>query len=283
MSSSIQSEYQKLIEAALDEDIGSGDITSEAILDPHQSIQATIKSKQAGILAGIQVASQVFKIADPKLQITKLHHDKDRLMAGEAILRIHGSARSVLKAERVSLNSLAHLSGIATLTDKFVQRIQGLPVKIIDTRKTTPLWRKLEKQAVLAGGGHNHRMGLYDMILIKENHIQAAGSIAQAVARVTAHLLEKNVTIPIEVETTTLDEVHEALTCKVDRIMLDNMTISEMAEAVRLINRQVKVEASGGVHLENVRAIAETGVDYISIGALTHSAPAFDFSLLIGE
>jgi len=283
MISPIQFEYQELIASALQEDIGPGDITGEAIIDPRHSSQASIVSKQEGILAGTQPAVQVFKTADQQLQITLLHHDKDRLKAGEAIIRIKGFTVSILKAERVALNFLAHLSGIATLTDKFFQKVKGIPVKIIDTRKTTPLWRNLEKQAVLAGGGHNHRMGLYDMVLIKENHIQVAGNITQAVTRVHAYLQEKAITASIEVETTTIDEVHEALACKVDRIMLDNMTITEMAEAVKLINRQVKVEASGGVHLDNVRAIAETGVDYISVGALTHSAVAFDFSLLIGE
>jgi nicotinate-nucleotide pyrophosphorylase (carboxylating) len=158
-----------------------------------------------------------------------------------------------------------------------------LRVKIIDTRKTMPLWRNLQKQAVLAGGGHNHRMGLYDMVLIKENHIRAARGISRAVAQVRIYQQQKGITADIEVETTNIDEVREALSCKVDRIMLDNMTIPEMTEVVKLINRQVEVEASGGVNLENVRAIAATGIDFISVGALTHSAPVLDLSLLIEE
>ena len=283
MNELIQSEYQELISRALKEDIGRGDITSAATIDPGQISQADIICKQAGVLAGLQVALQVFKTVDADLQVTPRHKDKDRLKAGECIMSLKGRTVSILQGERVALNFLSHLSGIATLTDKFVQQVKGLHVKIVDTRKTMPLWRNLQKQAVLAGGGHNHRMGLYDMVLIKENHIRAAGGISRAVTQARTYLQQKGITAEIEVETTNTDEVHEALSCKVDRIMLDNMTIAEMAEAVKLINRQVAVEASGGVNLENVRAIAATGVDFISVGALTHSAPVLDLSLLIGE
>ncbi len=281
MNDPIQSEYQELISRALKEDIGSGDITSAATVDHQHNSQATIICKQTGILAGTQVAIQVFRTVDTELQITLRHKDKDRLKAGESIMSLKGRTISILQGERVALNFLSHLSGIATLTNKFVQQVKGLHVKITDTRKTIPLWRKLQKQAVLVGGGHNHRMGLYDMVLIKENHIRAAKGISQAVAQVRIYMQQNGITADIEVETTNIDEVHEALSCKVDRIMLDNMTIPEMAEAVKLINRQVEVEASGGVNLENVRAIAATGVNFISIGALTHSAPALDVSLLI--
>jgi nicotinate-nucleotide pyrophosphorylase (carboxylating) len=283
MKNPIQFEYQELISRALREDVGSGDITSAATIDRGQISQAVILCKQDGILAGVQVAIQVFRTVDADLQVIPRHKDKDPLKAGESILGLKGRTLSILQGERVALNFLSHLSGIATLTNKFVEQVKGLPVKITDTRKTIPLWRNLQKQAVLAGGGYNHRMGLYDMVLIKENHIRAAKGICRAVAQARDYLQQRNLTADIEVETTNIDEVHEALTCRVNRIMLDNMTIPEMAEAVKLINRQVEVEASGGVNLDNVRAIAETGVTYISIGALTHSVQALDFSLLIEE
>jgi nicotinate-nucleotide pyrophosphorylase (carboxylating) len=283
MNDPIQSEYQELISRALSEDIGTGDLTSAAVIGKEHLSRAVIVCKQDGILAGSRIAAQTFRIVDPELQISLGRQDKDRLQNGESIMRLNGRTVSILQAERVALNFLGHLSGIATLTHKYVQQVKGLRVKIIDTRKTIPLWRTLQKQAVLAGGGYNHRMGLYDMVLIKENHILAAGSITRAVTRARAYLQQKGIKAAIEVETTDLEEVHEALACQVDRIMLDNMTIPEMVEAVKLINRQVEVEASGGVNLDNVRTVAETGVDLISIGTLTHSVIALDFSLLLEE
>jgi len=283
MNDPIQSEYQELISRALSEDIGQGDITSTAIIDPAHVSRAVILCKQDGILAGSQITVQTFRTVDADMQIDLRRQDKDRLKNGESVMRLEGRTVSILKAERVALNFLGHLSGIATKTHKYVQQVKGLRVKIIDTRKTIPLWRNLQKQAVLAGGGFNHRMGLYDMVLIKENHILAAGGITGAVKQARIYLQRQGLTVPLEVETTDLDEVHEALTCQVDRIMLDNMSIPEMSEAVKLINRQVEVEASGGISLDNVRAVAETGVDFISIGALTHSVRALDFSLLVQE
>jgi len=283
MNNPIQSEYQELICLALQEDIGRGDITSAATIDPAHESKAVILCKQDGILAGMNIATLVFKTVDADLQISPRHQDKDPLRAGETVMSIKGRTLSILQGERVALNFLCHLSGVATLTARFVRQVQGLPVKIIDTRKTIPLWRDLQKQAVLAGGGYNHRMGLYDMFLIKENHIRAAGSISRAVAGARHYMKQHGISADIEIETTNIDEIREALGCKVKRIMLDNMTIAEMAEAVKLINRQAEVEASGGVNLDNVRAIAATGVNFISIGALTHSARALDLSLLIEE
>jgi nicotinate-nucleotide pyrophosphorylase (carboxylating) len=196
-------------------------------------------------------------------------------------MTVEGTIQSILSAERTALNFLGHLSGIATLTRQFVDRVEGLNVRITDTRKTTPGWRLLEKQAVKAGGGENHRMGLYDMVLIKENHIEAAGGITKAVQKASSYLHRSNLSLKIEVETTTLDEVNEACKTAVDRIMLDNMSIEMMKKAVKIVDGNKEVEASGGVNFDSIRSIAETGVDYISVGALTHSAPAFDFSLLL--
>ena len=188
---------------------------------------------------------------------------------------------SILKGERTALNLLAHLSGISTLTAKYVEEVKGTQAKITDTRKTTPLLRDLEKEAVRAGGGINHRMGLYDMVLIKDNHIQAAGGIREAVNKCKQYLGENKLNLKIEVETTNLNQVRDALACDVDQIMLDNMALNMIREAVNIISGRAVVEASGGISLKSIRSIAETGVDLISIGALTHSAPVFDFSLLL--
>ncbi len=243
--------------------------------------EGRIFTKQAGILAGTEITREVFYAVDRTLKVKIDFEDGIHVEPEAVVMVIEGSVRSVLSAERVALNFLGHLSGIATLTGKFVGLIRNTNAKIIDTRKTTPLLRRLEKNAVVAGGGENHRMGLYDMVLIKENHIRAAGGILQAVMATETHLKEIGRKIKIEVETRNMDEVHEALCCNIQRVMLDNMTIPEIKEAVKLINHQVEVEVSGGVNLGNVREIALCGVDYISVGAITHSAPVFDFSLLI--
>jgi nicotinate-nucleotide pyrophosphorylase (carboxylating) len=242
---------------------------------------ARVVCKQHGILAGLNIVEYTFKAVDAMNQIKLDHKDGDWIESGETVILVSGKIASILEGERVALNFLSHLSGIATLTYQYVQEVKGLMVKITDTRKTTPLLRSLEKDAVRIGGGYNHRMGLYDMVLIKENHIQAAGGIKRAIEQTYQYLSSMNIEANVEIETTNIDEVHEALTCNIDRVMLDNMTIEEIKEAVALINKQVEVEVSGGVNLENVRQIALCGVDYISVGALTHSAPAFDFSLLL--
>jgi len=277
----VHKDSNKYVKKAIDEDIGSGDYTTQATVKPNLKGSARIISKQSGIIAGTTIAEHVFKTADPQLLVTIYYRDGNFLHGNESVMLIKGNVNFILSAERTALNYLAHLSGIATLTGKFVNEIKGTKAKITDTRKTTPLLRAMEKEAVKAGGGINHRMGLYDMILIKENHIRAAGGIVYAVKQTRRFLKEMKLNLLIEVETRALPDVREALTCAIDRIMLDNMNSDEVREAVHLVNKQVDLEASGGITLENVREIAETGVDYISIGALTHSAPAFDFSLLL--
>lgn len=271
----------ELVRHTLEEDIGSGDVTSQATIPASLTGTGRIFTRQAGIVAGTEITRSVFRTMDPDLKIKVDYQDGSKADINEVVMVIIGSIRSILSAERVALNFLGHLSGIATLTGKFVELVQGTRTRIIDTRKTTPMLRRLEKAAVAAGGGFNHRMGLYDMVLIKDNHVQAAGGISQAAGKAEAYLHRQEKKLKIEVESRTLDEVRAALGCNVQRIMLDNMTIPEIREAVKLINRQVEVEVSGGVNLENVHEIALCGVDFISVGAITHSAPAFDFSLLI--
>jgi nicotinate-nucleotide pyrophosphorylase (carboxylating) len=271
----------ELVRYALDEDIGSGDITSEATISETLSGTARIFTRQKGIIAGTDITRNVFRTMDPDLKIKIDYRDGSKTAINEVVMVIKGRIRSILAAERVALNFLGHLSGIATLTGKFVDQVKGTRTKIIDTRKTTPLLRRHEKAAVVAGGGFNHRMGLYDMVLIKDNHVQAAGGINRAVGKTETYLGVQKRKVGIEVETRTMDEVRDALGCNIQRILLDNMTIAEIKEAVKLINKQVEVEVSGGVNLGNVREIALCGVDFISVGAITHSAPVFDFSLLV--
>jgi nicotinate-nucleotide pyrophosphorylase (carboxylating) len=268
---------KNLIESALSEDIGPGDVTTEATIPPDSISTAEILAKQEMVLAGLEVAKDVFHYLDPAIQFTPLVKDGDRIKAGTVIARLSGKTRVLLTGERVALNLLQHLSGIATVTEKYVEKVKGLKVEVLDTRKTLPGLRHLEKYAVRMGGGKNHRTGLYDMVLIKDNHIKAAGGITKAVeaARNMAGQLK------VEVETKTLDEVREALAPKVDIIMLDNMSIDMMREAVKIIAGRAVVEASGNVTLNTIRAIAETGVDCISTGSITHSAPAADISMKI--
>lgn len=273
----------RLIDEAFKEDIGSADITTLATLQNDQPGRALIIAKQPGVLAGINVTRQVFKQRDGELEINLFHTDGELLKCNDIVLEVSGSISSILTAERIALNFLGHLSGIATLTANFVDNVKDTSARITDTRKTTPLLRQLEKKAVVAGGGVNHRMGLHDMVLIKENHITAAGGIKNAVIRCREYLSSHQKTLKIEVETRNLDEVREALDAGVDRIMLDNMDKDSMCQAVEFIEGKAEVEASGGISFETVREIAKTGVDFISVGVITHSAPAFDFSLLIKE
>ena len=267
-----------LISHALAEDRGNGDITSEATIPAESTSEAVILAKQHLVLAGIDVAREVFRCLDPGIQFSSFAKDGEVIHGGTELARLFGNTRSLLAGERVALNLLQHLSGIATLTAAYVEKIKGLQAEVLDTRKTLPGLRLLEKYAVRMGGGRNHRFGLYDGVLIKDNHIKAVGSITRAVdlARKKAHHLLK-----IEVETRTLDEVREALSAKANIIMLDNMPIDIMREAVKMVKGQALVEASGNVTLETVRHIAETGVDFISSGSLTHSAPAVDISMKI--
>jgi nicotinate-nucleotide pyrophosphorylase (carboxylating) len=268
----------KLIGRALAEDLGNGDITSEAMITAESMSDAVIMAKQHLVLAGIDVAREVFRFIDPGIHFAAFAKDGDIIHSGTELARLSGNTRALLAGERVALNLLQHLSGIATLTAAYVEKVKGLQAEVLDTRKTLPGLRLLEKYAVRMGGGRNHRFGLSDGVLIKDNHIKAVGSITDAVglARKKAHHLLK-----IEVETKNLDEVREALSVKADIIMLDNMPIDLMRQAVKMINKQALVEASGNVTLESVRHIAETGVDQISSGSLTHSAPAADISMKI--
>ncbi len=273
---------QDLVAQAISEDLGTdGDLTSALLLQGNEAGTATIFAKQEGVLAGILVAKNVFTSVDSDLKVELTAADGSRVQQGQRVLSVHGSLHSLLTAERTALNFLQRLSGIATLTARFVEQVQGTAVRILDTRKTTPLLRKLEKHAVKMGGGMNHRFGLYDMILIKENHITATGSISAAVSKAQKGLRLRGQRLPIEVEVRNLTECAEAAVLQVDRIMLDNMPVTEVRKAVDLIDGRAEIEVSGGISLDSVRELAHTGINYISVGALTHSAPALDLSMLI--
>lgn len=271
-------EIDKIISCALTEDVGSGDVTTNLIVPKNEKSRASFYAKENGVIAGLTVAKSVFTKLDKKSIWKSFVKEGDRVNAGTRIAEVTGSYRALLTGERTALNILQRLSGIATQTSEFVRLAEGTKVRVLDTRKTVPGLRTLDKYAVKIGGGENHRSGLYDMVLIKDNHIKAAGGITSAVERIRKNLKAK---IKIEVETSNLDEVCEAVNCNVDIIMLDNMTNDAMKEAVRIINGKIKVEASGNVTVNNFRQIAEIGVDYISIGALTHSVKALDINMKI--
>ncbi|OFV94655.1 MAG: nicotinate-nucleotide diphosphorylase (carboxylating) [Acidobacteria bacterium RIFCSPLOWO2_12_FULL_54_10] len=269
---------QKIIKGALEEDIGTGDLTSQALIPENATGNGEILAKQAGILAGLSVAELVFRELDPQIKWHPLKQDGESILAGDVVVKFQGNLRAILAAERTALNLLQRMSGIASLTRQFVDAVQGCSVKILDTRKTAPGLRMLDKYAVRMGGGTNHRMGLHDAILVKENHIRAAGGIQKAVKSLLQQLPSS---VRIEVEVCNQNEVDEALAAGANVLLLDNMSIQDMKEAVRKIHPNALVEASGGVRLENVRDVAATGVDFISVGALTHSVQALDFSLEI--
>ena len=273
-------QIEDLIERALEEDLGRGDVTTEALIPANKNCRATIRSKAEGVLAGIEIAAMVFKEVDPFLKFTSPAADGFIVRPGMILAELEGKARSVLKGERVALNFLQHLSGIATITSGYLAAVKGLPVSILDTRKTSPGLRLLEKYAVAAGGGKNHRMGLYDMVLIKDNHIAMMRRQGLDIEGIV-QLARRNAPagLKIEIETTTPEDAEKAAKAGADIIMLDNMGLDEMRKAVHMIGHRAVVEASGGVNLGTVRAIAETGVDWISVGALTHSVPALDISL----
>jgi len=267
----------KLYRSCLREDIGRGDLTSESIFAPDQAGRADIVARESFITAGAElIGGRVFKVQNPAIEIINPLPDGTPVSAGDILFSVSGPVLDLLMAERVALNLLQRISGIATFTRTFVDRVRAYPVRICDTRKTTPGLRVLEKYGVVVGGGSNHRFNLTDGILIKDNHIAACGSITQAVERVRRKVPH---TIRIEVETDTLAQVEECLACGVDIIMLDNMTPDTMRTAVDLIAGRALVEASGGIVLDKIVAVAETGVDIISIGALTHSAPACDIGM----
>ena len=265
-----------LIELAFAEDIGIGDITTESTVPPSQRGLGTILTETEGVIAGLPIAQRVFEKLDPDLDFHMLVTDGDRIESMTPIATVAGSAKSILTAERIALNFLQRLSGTATLTARFVAATAQYDVKIIDTRKTTAGWRTLQKYAVRVGGGHNHRFGLYDGVLIKDNHIVAAGGVAKAIEQARASVPQ---TLKIEVEVETLDQVAEAQTAGADIILLDNMPVSLMKAAVGEIDKDILTEASGGITLDQVEAVAATGVNLISVGALTHSAMPLNIRL----
>lgn len=271
---------QKFIDSALIEDIGDGDHTSLSTIPEGARGKAKLLIKENGIVAGIEVALAVFKTVDANLKVEVLINDGSEVKDGDIVLYVEGSSRSILTAERLVLNTMQRMSGIATTTNKIVKLIAPTGTKVLDTRKTTPNIRFLEKEAVKIGGGVNHRFGLYDMILIKDNHVDYAGGIAQAIHAAKKYLKEKNINIPIEVEVRNLDELKAVMnTGTVDRILLDNFNFDGLKEAVAMVKGQYITEASGGITEETVLDYAKCGVDYVSMGALTHSVKSLDMSL----
>lgn len=270
--------YEDVIKRAFMEDLYYSDITTDNLIPEEQVSEAYFMAKDDGVLCGIEIALHTLKMLDPELSAEVLKQDGDRLSKSDIIARVKGKTRALLKGERTALNLLQHMSGIATATERAVAEVAGTDTIITETRKTLPGLRTLEKYSVRVGGGKNHRLSLYDAVMIKDNHVDAVGSIEKAVNTVREHIGH---TVKIEVETRTLDEVRQALKAKADIIMLDNMSPEQMKEAVNVISGNAVVEASGGIKSGMLRKIAETGVDVISIGALTHSVMAFDISMKI--
>jgi len=271
-------EVNLIIKNALEEDLGSGDLTTNLLFPEDSKSVAIVKARQNGIIAGLPIAKRILKILDKKIVWIEKKRDGEEINTNDILAEVKGSNKAILAGERVALNFLQRLSGIATMTSKFVKAIEGLPAVITDTRKTIPGIRILDKYAVSVGGGKNHRMGLFDGVLIKDNHIKVAGSISDAVRTIRK---KTNKRCKLEVETATLNQVAEALSMSADIIMLDNMTIPNIKRAVELIKHRAIVEASGGISLKSVRKVAETGVDLISIGSLTHSPKALDIALYL--
>lgn len=273
---------EEIIRQALEEDLGSGDHTSLATIPGESAGKSKLLVKEQGILAGVDIARQVYYLLDPSLQFDILITDGSAVMPGDIAFYVSGSSRSILTGERLALNFMQRMSGIATATSQLVKLIEGTRAKILDTRKTTPLLRELEKTAVRLGGGENHRMGLYDMIMIKDNHVDFAGGISKAISAVHDYLRLKNkgLRLKIEIEVRNFDELQEVLdTGRIDRVMLDNFTAPDLAKAVKMIGGRFETEASGSINTHNIREYAETGVDFISVGALTHHIKSLDMSL----
>ena len=264
-----------LFDLAYAEDIGDGDITTNNLIDPNVSKTAQLVAKEEGVIAGLKVAEMVFRKFDNTLEWNELLSDGSKVKSGDVIVEFKGNYRALLTGERKALNFLQRLSGIASYANRCMKEIEGTKVEILDTRKTLPGYRHLDKYAVRMGGASNHRFGLYDMVMIKDNHIKVAGGITQAVEAIRKCVPKS---IKIEVETTNIEEVKEALAADVDIIMLDNMSSSLMKECVQIINKRAKIEASGNMTIKRIKKVAHTGVDYISIGALTHSVKALDIS-----
>jgi len=271
---------KKFVELALEEDVRDGDHTSLSTIDADAQGEANLLVKDQGILAGVEVAEAIFHFIDPDLSLEIYLKDGAYVHSGDVAFRVKGSIQSILKAERLVLNVMQRMSGIATRVVDYSERLEGTPAKVLDTRKTTPLLRFLEKEAVRIGGGANHRFGLYDMILIKDNHVDYAGGISNALKKAHAYRLEKNLDIPIEIEVRNFEELEEVLANeKVERVMFDNFSPEEVRKAVKLVGGRLVTEASGGITLETIRDYALSGVDFISVGALTHSVKSLDLSL----
>jgi nicotinate-nucleotide pyrophosphorylase (carboxylating) len=281
---SVDFDLTNFIEAALKEDVRDGDHTTLACIPDDHIGEAILYVKENGIIAGIDVARAIFSLVDSSLEFKAFKQDGDAVQKGEVAFKVYGKVQFILTAERLVLNTMQRMSGIATVTKTYVNLVAHTNSKLLDTRKTTPGMRWFEKYAVRIGGGFNHRYGLFDMILIKDNHVDAAGSISTALDRVHDYLTVKNLDLKVEIEVRNFKELEEALDHGgVDRIMLDNFTVESTKEAVRLVNGRVALESSGGITLETIRQYAETGVDYISVGALTHSVKALDLSLKINR
>lgn len=280
MDLAIDHETQQLIQRALAEDIGAGDVTTLATIPAEARARAAMVTREPLVVAGLNVALAVFSELDPSIQMRRLSQDGQKLAAGQVLLHLEGPTRALLSGERVALNFIQRLSGVATQTARYVEAVAGTQAKILDTRKTTPGWRRLEKYAVRCGGGQNHRIGLFDLVLIKDNHLAALREarpdpIQAAVTRARALYPQ----LQVEVEADSLEQVELAVKARADIILLDNMTPDKLRQAVQIVQGRAKTEASGGVNLSTVRAVAESGVDYISVGSLTHSARAMDVAL----
>jgi nicotinate-nucleotide pyrophosphorylase (carboxylating) len=271
---------QEFIQAALREDVGAGDYSTLSCIPATAQGKAILKIKEGGILAGVEVAQAIFHHLEPAAVFTMYKKDGDVAVPGDIAFEVTATVHTILKAERLALNCMQRMSGIATLTRQYVDAIKEYRAEVLDTRKTTPLFRMLEKEAVLIGGGCNHRMGLYDMVMLKDNHIDFCGGIEKAIEQTNNYLTANNLDLQIEVETRSIDDVKRVLaTGKVHRIMLDNYTPEQITEAVALIGGKYETEASGGITLENIREYAKTNVDFISVGAITHHAVSLDLSL----
>lgn len=273
-------QLHQLIEAALHEDIGDGDHSTLSAIPADAKGKAVLKIKQAGTMAGMQVAEAIFRYKEPGARFIAFKKDGDTMSPGENAFEVIATVHTILQCERLVLNCMQRMSGIATLTRQYTDQLKGYATKLLDTRKTTPGFRLLEKEAVRIGGGHNHRMGLYDMIMLKDNHIDYCGGLEKAIDRAWQYVQQVKPGLKIEVETRSLDEVKRVVAFgKVDRIMLDNFTPDQLSQALKIINGQYETEASGGITLENITEYARTGVDYVSVGALIHQAVSLDLSL----
>lgn len=271
---------KEFIEAALNEDVNGGDYSTLASINPGAKGKANLNIKEDGIIAGVDLAQQIFYHIEPEAEFSVFKNDGDRVKTGEIAFEVNAKIHTILKAERLSLNCMQRMSGIATLTNQYVERIKNYHSKILDTRKTTPLFRAFEKIAVRIGGGTNHRMGLYDMVMLKDNHIDFCGGIEKAIEKTIAYLKENNLDLKIEVETRTIEDVKKVMNVGgVDRIMLDNYTPQKLSEAINIIQGKFETEASGGINLDNIEEYAKTGVDFISVGAIIHHAVSMDLSL----